>query len=741
MDTMLPPKIKAVYIKELRDSLRDRRVIVASVLVPVLIYPIMMLGMFEVMLSTRESMSHQEYAVAVPVGTKTFFEQLLKDYSKDEGLDEIPGLEPIGRASAPPMPDQNPGLAPAGGQSPASPGLTLASLKGSAPLLRFEEMSSEDAAKALAAGDVQAYVDVPADFEAKLKAIEGTEIEIRVDQAEHRSVDAEGRLKNLFEHLKKKTIAERLKQQNLTTAFVKPFTFKTQYVAAPAKTGGALLSFLPLMFIMMIITGSIYPAIDMTAGEKERKTLETLIGAPAKPLEIITGKFLAISTLALANAGLNVVSFASTFVVMIRGHSDQFQFPFQALPLTLLILIPLTLFFAAVLLAACSFASNNKEAQVYCLPIYLVPVVGMVLTMMPGVELQGPLLLAPVVNAALLIKELFLGHGSAKDIVFVFVSTCFYAAGMVALAARIFAREEVLFSAQGSMRLFLNRRFFKSSLVPKPGDALLLAAILFPAWYHFSNWLQTLLLNDKSAFSTALVVALPLYLPFLGLPFLAAWYLKLDFKSTFLWRVPSARAMLGAISLGCGSWIVATQIQSWQSIFWRLPVAELKMLENVFQVFGNSWQGTAAVIVLTALTPAICEEHFFRGFLQQGVLRKNKWSAFALVAFIFACFHIPLFRQPAVFTLGVALSYVAYEARSIWPGVVFHFLNNALPSIFSALGWLHGDEPKSGEALPGVPLQLLIPAVVLFVLGLVLVRGARAPKTAIESPASSAQPA
>src|SRR6185295_4190205 len=136
--------------------------------------------------------------------------------------------------------------------------------------------------------------------------------------------------------------------------------------------------------------GSIYPAIDMTAGEKERKTLETLIGAPARPLEIITGKFLAIATLALGNAALNVSSFATTFSVLVGKHSGQFQFPWQALPLTLLILVPLTLFFAALLLAVASFASNNKEAQVYCLPIYLVPVVGMAMTMMPGIELDGP---------------------------------------------------------------------------------------------------------------------------------------------------------------------------------------------------------------------------------------------------------------------------------------------------------------------------------------------------------------
>src|SRR5437868_14005694 len=92
---MLPPKVRAVYIKELRDSLRDRRVILASVLVPVMIYPIMMLGMAEVIQVTQDNMSRQICTVAVPSGTKAFFEKLSEDYQKSDGLDELPGLEQL----------------------------------------------------------------------------------------------------------------------------------------------------------------------------------------------------------------------------------------------------------------------------------------------------------------------------------------------------------------------------------------------------------------------------------------------------------------------------------------------------------------------------------------------------------------------------------------------------------------------------------------------------------------------
>ena len=68
-----------------------------------------------------------------------------------------------------------------------------------------------------------------------------------------------------------------------------------------------------------------------------------------------------------------------------------------------MILLPLALFFSALLLAVASFGANQKEAQIYCLPIYFLPVIGTMVVSMPGIELEGPLLFAPVINTALLI--------------------------------------------------------------------------------------------------------------------------------------------------------------------------------------------------------------------------------------------------------------------------------------------------------------------------------------------------
>jgi sodium transport system permease protein len=716
---MLPPKVRAVYIKELRDSIRDRRVVFASIIVPLMIYPVMMLGLAEVLISTQDRMSRETYTIAIPKGSTPFFDKLVDDYTHGEKLEDITGLG----ENADPM----------AAMKAAQAAKTELAGKPSKVItipLKFSELESAEADKKLASGEVQAIVEVPNGFEEKVKNSEEASVDVRIDKAEHRSRDASARIFALFERYQKRAILERLKAHNMTAPEMHPFVFKTTNVADAAKVGGSIFSFLPMLFIVMIIMGAMYPAIDMTAGEKERSTLETLIVTPVRPIEIIAGKFLAVTTLAIGTAALNVASCGGSFLMMPLPQLSELGVPWSALPLALLLLIPLTFFFAAALLAVASFASNHKEAGIYCMPVFMIPLIGMVMVVLPDVELDGPLLLAPVVNVALMIKELFLRHGTAQQVVFVFVSTCLYAAGMVALAGRVFAREEVLFNAQGSIRLFLSRRFFKRSERPRPGDALLVAAILFPLNFYFQSWLQKALLDitDIKVANFALVVAIPLYFIFFALPIGIAWYLKLDLKKTFQWNMPSYRALFGAVCLGCSSFFIAQQLQSWQSLFWHFSSADMDMLNKPIEAMSRTGWGMTLLIFLIGVSPGICEEHFFRGFLQQGVLgRNNKWSALLLVGFIFGAFHFPLFRQPIVMLMGVALAYVAYESKSIWPGVCFHFLHNSLSLFLPAWTGMNKIVTQPGEPLPNVPLQWLIPALALFSIGLVLVRGARRP--------------
>jgi len=716
----MSPRVRAVFFKELRDALRDRRTLFASVVVPILLYPIMMLGLAEIAQQAKARMEKETYEVAVPPGTSEFMRKLaaLPDPAEQDAAAKS-ALLPI---------DANPGEMkdPAEIQKLQQQVAPMPGGPAKEPTLIFKELKPEEIEKALKAGTIRAAVSMPVDFEAKVKGREKLEVQLRYDRAERRSQETLARLQVMFKRYEILALRERLKSENLTTDFIKPFVVETENVAEALKVSGSIIgSFLPLIFIMMIITGAINPATDMTAGEKERFTLETLIGMPVRPVEIIAGKFLAVSALALGSAALNVASFGMTMSVIPMPQGGSFQFPWSALPATMLLLAPLTLLFSGLLLAVSSLAANVKEAQVYCLPIYIVPVIGLMVVMMPGIELEGPLLLAPVLNTALLIKELFLGRGTGMQMMYVFVSTCMYAAGTVAFAARMFAREDVLFSSQGSFRMFLSRKFFKASAIPRAGDSLLVLALMFPLFFYVQSGMAALLIDFQQGLQPVqliLMMVVPQYLLFLGLPLVLAWYLKVKAKTTFQWRMPSVRAVVAAVCLAVGAWPIVSQLISWQSMVW--PIAQDEFMHEALKSILSTNGGIALLIFLMAVTPAICEEHLFRGFLQQGLSRSGKWTALITVGVIFGAYHLPMFKQPVIMSMGVVLAYVAYESRSIWPGVILHFIYNTLGVIGPNITGMDESAWKSGEPLPGVELQYLLPAIILFVAGLMLVRRA-----------------
>ena len=743
-------KVRTVFYKELRDMLRDRRTIFAMAVIPVLLYPLMTIATAEVTQLAKAKLDRETFSIAIRPGTKAVVERILKlALEAPEPLKGLPA--PVKKSVLPPPVAQKKApeetsvkdLVTDQKSELDKPGvLKVDAAKQSADdeiddkddtlkttKFDFKEMTAEAAAAALTGGTVRAIFVVPVDFEALVDAGKAPAMALEFDRAERVSQSAHSRIVAMLERYEGALLKKNLKSKNLSGEFLHPFTLDQRNIAEAEKLGGSLFgSILPLMFIIMLMTGALHPAIDMTAGEKERSTLETLVGSPARPIEIITGKFLAIATLSLMNAALNVSCFALSIKAIPLPANLAISFPWSALPLTLLLLLPLAMFFSALLIMVASFAANTKEAQVFCMPVFLAPVIGMVVAMTPGIELEGPLLLAPVVNTALLIKELFLGHGTTQQVCFVFFSTCLYAAGMVALAARVFAREEVLFSAQGSLRLFLSRRFFKPSLTPRAGDALLAAALLFPLNFYVQTYLQKILIaGGKTIPLTAVVIPLlaAMYGVFLAVPLIVAKYLKADFKSTFLWKAPSARAMFGALLMGSTSWLIASQLVAWQSRFWDSPDMGL---EKLIDPLTHSLGGWALLVFLIALTPAICEEHFFRGFLQQGLSgeqaskRRTNWSVIILVGAIFGFFHIPVFRQPVTFLMGVALAWTASETGSLWPGALTHFMNNALAIFGGMILGLDQNAPVKGEHIPDVPMGYFAAAVGVFAAGVLLVR-------------------
>ena len=138
-----------------------------------------------------------------------------------------------------------------------------------------------------------------------------------------------------------------------------------------------------------------------------------------------------------------------------------------AAPVALLAMIPFAVLFSGVMLAVCSFARSFKEAQNYMMPVMVVAIIpAMIVSYMPTINLQGLMLVAPVANVVILMRELFLGRYDLAAMSVVLLSTCLYAGAAVAVAAKIYGHEAVLFGDVGSYKTLLRRRFYKPQTYP-----------------------------------------------------------------------------------------------------------------------------------------------------------------------------------------------------------------------------------------------------------------------------------
>jgi sodium transport system permease protein len=224
-----------------------------------------------------------------------------------------------------------------------------------------------------------------------------------------------------------------------------------------------LVKVIPLLLTMWVLTGAIYPAIDMTAGEKERGTMETLLISPAERTEIVAGKFLAVAGLAFGTAVWNVL------LMVVAVGVAQALFPYPLLSLwglaaCVVAALPVALLLAAGCITLGVFARSTKEGNYYMVPMFFLVLPLAYWSMAPGIELDGAMSWVPVTNA-LLVQQRLLSVRTDPfpwqhvPAVVVSMSACI---GLALWAAvQQFRREAVLFreaeQGRGKLTLFGKR--------------------------------------------------------------------------------------------------------------------------------------------------------------------------------------------------------------------------------------------------------------------------------------------
>jgi sodium transport system permease protein len=220
--------------------------------------------------------------------------------------------------------------------------------------------------------------------------------------------------------------------------------------------GGNLLGgIVPYIIVMLCLVGATYPAMDLTAGEKERGTMETLLCSPAARSDIVLGKFLMVLTGSLSAVFFSLVSLGVTMTVIgaavsqIGGRSGISAGLPTIDPLGLLgvlvMILPVAVLFSALAFALSLFAKSQKEAQSYLTPLILAVIMPCAIAVLPGIDLTFGLCLVPIANISLICKEMLSGVWHWSYIALIFGSTALYAGAALAAAVRMFNRENVLF--------------------------------------------------------------------------------------------------------------------------------------------------------------------------------------------------------------------------------------------------------------------------------------------------------
>ncbi len=396
-----------VYFKELRDSLRDRRTLLSTIVVPMLIMPLLTFGLGK---------------IATTMATKA--------------RAEIPTVMIIG-----------------GGDSPG----VVAGLERSKKLRVVP--ARDDWKQQIADKKIRAAVEIPAGFEAGLKAGAAPTVTIYHYEGEIRSKFGADELEVFFRDLRQKTVAERLAERGVPATIARVFDTNRLNVAPPEKVGGATFGgIVPYMIIILCFTGAMYPGIDLTAGEKERGTMETVLCSPVRRVELVLGKFLmvltgSLSAMVFAIASMTLSFFLVTSKLPVAAHATAARAQANAMPTidplgvfgVLALIVPVAVLFSAVIFTVSLFAKSYKEAQSYVGPMIFVVIMPAAVAMLPGIELDARLALVPILNVSLACKEMLSGVWHWSFIALIFGSTCIYAAIALGLAVRMFEREDVLF--------------------------------------------------------------------------------------------------------------------------------------------------------------------------------------------------------------------------------------------------------------------------------------------------------
>lgn len=397
-----------IFRKELKDILRDRRTLLSMVIIPMLLVPVLMLVMGGVMESRIGKLQQQKSRIA--------------------WVSSI-GAEDVKRRLA------------------AAEGVSLIEMPG----------DTSQAIRLLREKELEAVVSVPVDFDTRVAAItkgdtlSAPSLIVTSDQTRDRDKIAVERVQAAASGFKDELITGVLREKGLGWNLMRPFVVsQINIVSEETMKKAQAAMMLPYLVILMVFSGAMYPAVDMTAGEKERGTLETLLVSGVSRVDIVLGKFLTVLTTGMVTAGISITSMALSFkfggaISPLMAREFNFALSPVASILVAVTMLPLAMIFAGLLMTIALFAKSYREAQSYVTPLTFVVIFPAMSSMMPGSEPTQNTALIPVMNVSVLLKQAMIGQVDYASLGIACLVNFALGAAALFVLLKMFRREKVLF--------------------------------------------------------------------------------------------------------------------------------------------------------------------------------------------------------------------------------------------------------------------------------------------------------
>jgi sodium transport system permease protein len=724
--------VRLIWLRELRDQLRDRRTMLMIAVLPVVLYPV--LGMAVVHFAVGFSDKPSVVGIA---GS----DQLPACKPTSAGLNPLPAvgwLSALALCPLPPGPPLDRVLAASvlfntsqavqeyppllvNGRFPSAYSAAPPSFRVS-PAPRDEEPENgplrvqllpDDGREALDRKEIDVLLQVPAGFAQALEQ-EGRPVLQLAYREDDRSRLASQRLYGVLGAWRHDLRQVRLLRRGLAPAYDDPVEIRDlqKEKSSDEVVAESLLDLLvrifPFLLVMWSLAGALYPAVDLCAGEKERGTMETLLISPASREEIVWGKFLTIWVFSAATALLNLASMGMTASQFSGVLTHEVLRP-GAVFWCVLLALPLSAFFSAISLAIGAYARSSKEGQYYLMPLFIVTMPLVFLSLAPGVELNPFYSLVPVTGVALLLQRLMTSSLDQVPWLYfvpVLAPVVLYSGLALQWAIEQFKREEVLFreAERLEIRLWLRRLFRDKDALPSAGQAIFCFALVIALRWLTMGFDPHVSLVARTAVTYLACVAAP--------PMLMALLLTTRPRLGFALHVPSPWSLVAAGILSV--LLLPPLAELTLAILRRFPtlVELMRQRQPLVHELEGLRGGSAASwwlhLLVFGLMPAVFEELAFRGFILSGLRRRlGPGSAILLSSCLFALYHMNVFQLLPAFLLGTVLALLALWSGSILPGMLFHCLYNGMlisVALLPRLGYV--DERISLEGIFNPSLTL-----------------------------------